>query len=71
MIVASKSFNTANFQTALQTCMLADRHALRRKVRDAEDLFKFKDEKSALKARNRAKSASFAAKICCAFGQFT
>ncbi len=31
--------------------MLADRHALRRKARDADELFKLKDEKSALKAQ--------------------
>ncbi len=31
--------------------MLADRHALRRKARDADDLIKLKDEKSALKAQ--------------------
>jgi ATP-dependent helicase HrpA len=31
--------------------MLADRHALRRKARDANDLIKLKDEKSALKAQ--------------------
>jgi ATP-dependent helicase HrpA len=35
----------------LDTCMLADRHALRRKARDANDLIKLKDEKSALKAQ--------------------
>ena len=51
MISSPKAFNAAQFSTALQTCMLADRHALRRKARDAEDLFKLKDEKSALKAQ--------------------
>jgi ATP-dependent helicase HrpA len=43
------SINHLNQQ--LQTCMLADRHALRRKARDAEDLIKLKDDKSALKAQ--------------------
>jgi ATP-dependent helicase HrpA len=43
--------NSANFSTALQSCMLADRHALRRKLRDAADLQKLKDEKSVAKAQ--------------------
>lgn len=51
MTVAPKTLNTANFQTALQTCMLADRHALRRKARDAADLQKLNDEKASLKAQ--------------------
>ena len=47
----SLPFNHSNFQTALQTCMLVDKHALRRKARDVEDLFKQKDEKSVQKAQ--------------------
>ena len=43
--------NSANFATALQSCMLADRHVLRRKLRDATDLQKLKDEKSVAKAQ--------------------
>ncbi len=43
--------NSANLATALQSCMLADRHALRRKLRDAADLQKLKDEKSVAKAQ--------------------
>jgi ATP-dependent helicase HrpA len=43
--------NSANLATALQSCMLADRHALRRKLRDAADLQKLKDEKSVVKAQ--------------------
>jgi len=38
--------NSANLAAALQSCMLADRHVLRRKMRDALDLQKLKDEKS-------------------------
>jgi ATP-dependent helicase HrpA len=49
------AFNFSSFtqqlHLQLQTCMLADRHALRRKARDADDLLKLKDEKSALKAQ--------------------
>jgi len=41
----------ANVQTALQGCMLVDRHALRRKLRDAADLQKLADDKSVLKAQ--------------------
>jgi ATP-dependent helicase HrpA len=47
----SMPFSYSQFQAALQTCMLADKHALRRKVRDAEDLLKLKDDKSAQKAQ--------------------
>jgi len=43
--------NSASLATALQSCMLADRHALRRKLRDAADLQKLKDEKSVAKAQ--------------------
>lgn len=43
--------NSANLATALLSCMLADRHALRRKLRDAADLQKLKDEKSVAKAQ--------------------
>ena len=46
--VASSS---AHFASALQTCMLADRHQLRRKLRDVSDLQKLKDEKSVVKAQ--------------------
>ena len=38
-------------QSQLAICMLADKHSLRRKVRDAEDLLKKKDEKSTQKAQ--------------------
>ena len=43
--------NSTDFISALQTCMSADRHGLRRKWQDVSDLQKFKDEKSALKAQ--------------------
>jgi ATP-dependent helicase HrpA len=52
--------------------MLADRHALRRKLRDADDLLKVKDEKSALKAQRllgeiaqkvRTSQAKYAARL--------
>jgi ATP-dependent helicase HrpA len=52
--------------------MLADRHALRRKARDANDLIKLKDEKSALKAQRllgeiaqkmRTSQAKYAARL--------
>jgi ATP-dependent helicase HrpA len=45
--------NSSNhqFHQQLQTCMLADRHALRNKWRDAADFQKIKDEKSTLKAQ--------------------
>ncbi len=43
--------NFKTLETNLQSCMLADRHALRRKVRDVTDLHKSKDEKSKLKAQ--------------------
>jgi ATP-dependent helicase HrpA len=46
-----KPSNSADFLSTLQTCMLADRHGLRRKWRDVADLQKLKDEKSALKAQ--------------------
>jgi len=42
---------SANLNAALQSCMLADRHALRRKLRDATDLQKLADEKSLSKAQ--------------------
>ena len=47
----SLPFNYSQFQTALQTCLLADKYALRRKARDVEDLYKHKDEKSVQKAQ--------------------
>ena len=40
-----------NIQSQLQTCMLADRHALRRKLRDVADLQKLPDENAKLKAQ--------------------
>lgn len=43
--------NSANLAKALQNCMLADRHVLRRKLRDAADLQKLKDEKSVARAQ--------------------
>jgi len=69
-IPAISSF--ANFTTALQSCMLADRHALRRKLRDAADLQKLKDEVSVAKAQRmlgevaqkvRASQQKFAARL--------
>ena len=42
---------SANLNAALQSCMLADRHALRRKLRDVADLQKLADEKSLSKAQ--------------------
>ncbi len=45
------TFNTADLAAGLQASMLADRHALRRKLRDVADLQKLKDDKSALKAQ--------------------
>lgn len=62
----------ANLETALQTCMLADRYALRRKLRDVADLQKSTDEKSAIKAqrllaevaqKSRASQLKFAARL--------
>lgn len=62
----------ANLESALQTCMLADRHALRRKLRDVADLQKSPDEKSAIKAqrllaevaqKSRASQLKFAARL--------
>ena len=47
----SLPFNHSHFQATLQTCMLADKYALRRKARDVEDLLKQKDEKSIQKAQ--------------------
>ena len=47
----SVPFNNSDFRNALSTCMLADRHTLRRKARDMEDLLKLKDEKSTVKAQ--------------------
>jgi ATP-dependent helicase HrpA len=47
----SMPFSYSQFQTLLQTCMLADKHVLRRKYRDVTDLQKLQDEKSALKAQ--------------------
>lgn len=41
----------ANFDTALQACMLADRYALRRKMHDVKTLQKSGDEKSLAKAQ--------------------
>lgn len=41
----------ANFEQALQSCMLADRHALRRKMQDIKTLQKLADEKSLAKAQ--------------------
>jgi ATP-dependent helicase HrpA len=46
-----KISNTNDFFSILQTCMLVDRHALRRKYHDLVDLQKLKDEKSSLKAQ--------------------
>jgi ATP-dependent helicase HrpA len=69
ILVASSS---ANLATALQSCMLADRHALRRKLRDAADLQKLKDEKSIIRSqrllgevaqRVRASQQKFAARL--------
>lgn len=47
----SVTSNSANIATALQSCMLADRHALRRKLRDVADLQKLIDEKSIARAQ--------------------
>jgi len=64
--------NSANLATVLQSCMLADRHVLRRKLRDAADLQKLKDEKSIARAqrllgevaqRVRASQQKFAARL--------
>lgn len=51
MISSPKVSHSADFLSALQSCMLADRHALRRKWRDVTDLQKINDEKSTLKAQ--------------------
>jgi ATP-dependent helicase HrpA len=51
MISSPKVPHSADFLSTLQTCMLADRHALRRKWRDVMDLQKLNDEKSTLKAQ--------------------
>jgi ATP-dependent helicase HrpA len=45
------SISNSDFQLSLQTCMLADRHALRRKVRDVTDLQKLPDENAKLKVQ--------------------
>ncbi len=45
------SHNPNALNQQLQTCMLADKHVLRRKWRDVADLQKLKDEKSTLKAQ--------------------
>ncbi len=42
---------TQQLHLQLQTCMLADKHALRRKARDVADLLKLKDEKSQAKSQ--------------------
>jgi ATP-dependent helicase HrpA len=56
----------------LQTCMLADKHALRRKLRDVADLQKLPDENAKLKAQRllgeilqkvRASQAKYAARL--------
>ena len=41
----------ATLEAALQSCMLADRFVLRRKLREANDSQKLKDEKSVIKAQ--------------------
>ncbi|WP_414684455.1 ATP-dependent RNA helicase HrpA [Methylotenera sp.] len=41
----------ANFEHALHSCMLADRHALRRKMQEIKSLQKLADEKSLAKAQ--------------------
>ncbi len=38
------TLNTADLAAGLQASMLADRHALRRKLRDVTDLQKLKDD---------------------------
>ncbi len=45
------SFNLNSLNQQLQTCMLADRHALRRKLRDVMDLQKLTDENSSSKVQ--------------------
>ena len=55
------TFNYANLEAAMQTCMQADRYALRRKLREVADCQKSKDEKSALKAQRL--SAEIAQKL--------
>lgn len=45
------TLNTTDLAAGLQASMLADRHALRRKLRDVVDLQKLKDDKSLLKAQ--------------------
>ena len=44
-------FCISNFETALLTCMLADKPVLRRKNRDMADLQNLKDEKSTQKVQ--------------------
>ena len=51
MIASMSLSNSSHFLNALQSCMLADRHVLRRKWRDMADLQKLKDEKSTQKAQ--------------------
>ena len=43
--------NFSSLEASLQTCMLADRFVLRRKLREASELKKLTDEKSAIKAQ--------------------
>ncbi len=45
------NFTFANLETALQNCMLVDRHALRHKLRNAVDLQRLSDESARLKAQ--------------------
>ena len=68
----SAASNSAHLATALQSCMLTDRHALRRKMRDVADLQKLKDDKSIAKAQRllaevaqkvRASQQKFAARL--------
>ena len=47
----SVTLNLSPLNTDLQRCMLADRHVLRRKLRDAADLQKLPEEKAQLKAQ--------------------
>src|SRR5450830_1174233 len=47
----SVTLTPATLEAALQSCMLADRFVLRRKLREANDSQKLKDEKSAIKTQ--------------------
>ena len=47
----SSIFNTADLNTALQSSMLVDRHALRRKMRDVADLQKLADNRAVAAGR--------------------